>query len=58
VRATRHFIFRRQSDQALIAQGYVLWVFIDLKTGRPTRLPDELMDQFTSHIAAPEEAKA
>ena len=57
VRATRHFIFRRQSDQALIAQGYVLWVFIDLKTGRPTRLPEELMEEFAPHIAIREESQ-
>ena len=57
VRATRHFIFRRQSDQALIAQGFVVWVFIDLHTGRPARMPKELMNQFSSHIAAHEETK-
>lgn len=52
IRATRHFIIRRQSDQALLAQAFVQWVFIDLNTGRPARMPAELLDGFAAHIAA------
>ena len=51
IRATRHFIIRRQSDQELIAQAYVLWVFVDLESGKPTRLPKNLLDGFADHIA-------
>ncbi len=51
VRATRHFIMRRQSDQELLAQAYVMWVFIDLNTGRPTRMPDHLREELADHIA-------
>lgn len=51
VRATRHFIMRRQSDQTLLAQGYVVWVFIDLNTGRPVRMPEEMRNQISPHIA-------
>ncbi|HAY85230.1 MAG TPA: hypothetical protein DCY42_10010 [Chloroflexi bacterium] len=51
VRATRHFIIRRQADQQLIAQAYVLWVFIDLQTGRPVRMPENLRHELASHIA-------
>ena len=54
IRATRHFIIRRQSDQELLAQAYVLWVFVDLNTGRPTRMPAELLAGFETHIAAQE----
>lgn len=50
VRATRHFILRRQADQQLIAQAFVLWVFIDLKTGRPVRMPETLKNVLASHI--------
>jgi acyl-CoA thioester hydrolase len=52
IRARRHYIIRRQSDQALLAQAYVNWVFIDLNTGRPVRMPEELMAGFEYHIAA------
>jgi acyl-CoA thioester hydrolase len=51
VRATRHFIIRRQSDQALIAQAFVIWVFIDLNTGQPVRMPPELRKELAAHIA-------
>jgi acyl-CoA thioester hydrolase len=55
IRATRHFILRRQADQALLAQGYVVWVFIDLNSGKPVRIPDELLAGFESHIAKGED---
>ena len=51
VRATRHFIIRRQADQQLIAQAYVLWVFVDLQTGKPVRMPAHLREEMASHIA-------
>jgi acyl-CoA thioester hydrolase len=54
IRATRHFIIRRQSDQALLAQAYVQWVFVDLNTGRPYRMPAEMLAGFECHIAAKE----
>ncbi len=52
VRATRHFLIRRKSDQELLAQAYVLWVFIDIHTGRPVRLPAALNEALASHTAA------
>lgn len=55
IRATRHFMIRRQSDQVLLAQGYVVWVFIDLNSGKPARIPEELLAGFESHIAQGEE---
>lgn len=51
VRATRHFIIRRQADQQLIAQAYILWVFVDLQTGKPVRMPATLREEMASHIA-------
>ncbi|MEN8242276.1 MAG: thioesterase family protein [Chloroflexota bacterium] len=49
--ATRHFILRRAEDQALVAQAYVLWVYIDINTGRPARFPQEARDRLVEHIA-------
>ena len=51
VRATRHFIIRRQADQQLVAQAYILWAFIDLQTGKPVRMPESLRRDLASHIA-------
>jgi len=51
VRATRHFIIRRQSDQELLAQAYIIWVFINVHTGRPVRMPQQIAQQLAPHIA-------
>jgi len=50
VSATRHFIIRRQADQQLIAQAYILWVYVDLETGKPVRMPANLREDMASHI--------
>lgn len=49
--ATRHFILRRAADQALVAQAYVVWAYIDIHTGRPVRFPQEERDKLGDHIA-------
>jgi acyl-CoA thioester hydrolase len=49
--ATRHFIIRRAQDQELIAQANVLWVYIDLESGRPARFPQETREKLAAHIA-------
>ena len=41
----RHRIVR-VSDQALIAEGFNIWAFIDAATGRPRRMPDEVRVAF------------
>jgi acyl-CoA thioester hydrolase len=49
--ATRYFFLRRASDQALVAQAYVIWVYIDINTGKPVRFPQEARDKLADHIA-------
>lgn len=49
--ATRHFILRRADDQQLVAQAYVIWVYIDLNSGRPVRFPQEARDKLAAHTA-------
>jgi acyl-CoA thioester hydrolase len=44
--ATRHYAIRRLSDDALIAQAQGQWVMVDIETGRPMRVPAELLDDF------------
>jgi len=51
IRATRHFSIRRKSDQILLAQAYVMWVFINIHTGRPVRMPEHLAEALAPHIA-------
>lgn len=38
----RHYELIRISDQKIILQGLTIWVFINLKTGRPTPIPESI----------------
>lgn len=49
--AVRHNEIRRVVDDALLARSYALWVFVDLETGRPIRIPPDFMDTFKPNIA-------
>ena len=46
IRSTRTYRFVRMSDDKVVAKAETLWVFVDLSTGRPTRLPKEVTDAF------------
>jgi acyl-CoA thioester hydrolase len=45
-RSTRKYAFYRPADDALLAQAQTLWVFVDFRTGRLTRIPDEVQAAF------------
>ena len=40
--STREYNITRTSDGARVARGRALWVYIDSKSGRPLRLPEEI----------------
>ena len=42
VRSLRRYRFLRQSDNTLLAQGETDWVFVDIDTGRPRKVPEEI----------------
>lgn len=46
IRSTRMYRFVRMKDDKVIAQAETLWVFVNLSTGKPTRLPKEVADAF------------
>ena len=50
--AVRHNEVRRVRDGALLARAYSLWVFVDLNTGRPMRIPAVFMDSFGPNVVA------
>lgn len=50
--AVRHYTIRRPSDDALLVRAHVLWVWVDLTTGRPRRIPDDFRAAFRENIAA------
>jgi len=46
IRSTRMYRFVRVSDGKVIARAETLWVFVNLSTGKPARLPKEVADAF------------
>ncbi len=42
----RRYLFRRESDRKIIAQGENLFVYVQAATGRALRIRDELKDTF------------
>lgn len=48
--AVRHYAIRRLSDDALMAQAYAVWVWVDLAAGRPIRVPADFLETFAGHI--------
>jgi acyl-CoA thioester hydrolase len=49
--AVRHYRVTRVRDGALLARARTLWVWVDLKTGRPIRIPDAFLSDFAPNIA-------
>ncbi len=48
--AVRHYTLHRVSDGELIARAHVLWVWVDIDTGRPIRIPPGFLDAFRDNI--------
>lgn len=48
----RFYTIQRESDQQLIAQCHSLYVWVDLSTNRPIRIPDEFLECFRNNIAS------
>lgn len=51
VTAIRHYTIRRVADGALLARAQGLWVWLDLASGRPVRIPAELLADFAENRA-------
>ncbi len=49
--AVRHFDIKRVSDNLLLAQVQTYWIFIDLETGKPMRVPQHYLDDLAPNIA-------
>ena len=45
-RSTRVYRIVRISDNKVIAKAETLWVFVNLSTGKPTKLPKEVSEAF------------
>lgn len=49
--ATRHYAITRVSDGQLIVRAQALWVWVDLQSGRPVRIPEAFMEAFVDNLA-------
>ncbi len=49
--ATRHYQISRAPDGPLLARANVLWVWVDLQTGHPIRIPEQFRSDFAPNIA-------
>lgn len=47
---TRHFTITREGDGTRIARAYTRWASVDSATGRPRRMPAEVIDAFADHV--------
>ena len=48
VRSLRKYEFVRKSDGKVLVKGETDWVFMDIKTGHPKAVPDEVIALFTT----------
>ena len=48
VRSLRKYEFIRKADDKILVKGETDWVFVDVKTGSPRAIPDEVANVFES----------
>jgi acyl-CoA thioester hydrolase len=51
VRSLRKYEFVRTSDSKMLVKGETDWVFVEVKTGSPRAIPQEVMDIFSRSSA-------
>ncbi len=49
--AVRCYELKRAGDNAVLARARARWVWVDLKTGRPMRIPQAFAEDFAANIA-------
>lgn len=47
----RNYIIRRTGDNELIAKAQAVWAFTNIETGRPARIPANLLEDFADNIS-------
>jgi acyl-CoA thioester hydrolase len=46
----RHYALQRTSDNALLARARTRWVWVDLNSGRPIRIPENFLTDFAGNL--------
>jgi acyl-CoA thioester hydrolase len=47
-RALRNYEIYNEESNKLVLKGQTMWVFINLQTGRPTKIPNEIIEAFAN----------
>jgi acyl-CoA thioester hydrolase len=47
VRSLRKYEFARKSDGKILVKGETDWVFVEVKSGRPLAIPDDVIKVFS-----------
>jgi acyl-CoA thioester hydrolase len=50
--ASRHYTITRVSDGEPIVRAQALWVWVDLSSGRPLRIPADFMQAFADNVSS------
>jgi acyl-CoA thioester hydrolase len=50
VTAVRHYTIIRPQDGQLLTRARALWVWVDLETGRPTRIPADFLSDLSANV--------
>lgn len=48
-RALRHYEIYNEETHKLILKGQTMWVFVNLQTGRPIKVPEEIVAAFAQY---------
>lgn len=48
--AVRHYTIRRKRDGELLTRAWALWVWVDIQSGRPVRIPESFIADFSPNI--------
>lgn len=48
--AVRHYTIKQVGNGELLARAHVLWVWVELASGRPMRIPPGFLDEFAPNI--------
>jgi acyl-CoA thioester hydrolase len=54
----RKYLFRRGGDGHILARAETKWVYVDIRSGRPKRVPEELLASFEAVPDDDEQLKA
>ncbi len=47
-RSHRHYVIYRPKDETVVVRGLTIWVLVSIKTRRPQRIPEEMIERYVT----------